>query len=99
MTNTDHLERAAIAALTEIARGTRTQGAGTPQEREVPTDFAEIACYVITAVAANVGGAEALLSGRPGSTEAEHVRQILMATTGGDHDRLMSFRTEALRHG
>jgi hypothetical protein len=57
----------AIAALTDAARGTRTIGAGTANEHSEPVDFGEIACHVLTAVAANVGGVERLLSGRPGS--------------------------------
>ena len=53
----------AIAALTAAARRERTTGAGTPNEHTEPVDFGEIACHVITAVAANVGGVEALLAG------------------------------------
>ena len=46
----------AIAALTEAALGTRTIGAGGPHEHRERVDFGEIACHVLTAVAANVGG-------------------------------------------
>ena len=55
----------AIAALTAAARRERTIGAGTPNEHIEPVDFGEIACHVITAVAANVGGVEVLLSAAP----------------------------------
>ena len=54
----------AIAALTEAARGTRVLGPGTDNEQEIPADFGEIACHVLTAVAANLGGVEELLAVR-----------------------------------
>ena len=87
----------AIAALTEAARGARTVGAGTQHERSVPVDFGEIACHVLTAVAANVGGVERLLSGRPGSWEADYVRQIVLSTAGEGSQELLRWRTEVPR--
>lgn len=87
----------AIAALTTAARRERTIGAGTPNEHTEPVDFGEIACHVITAVAANVGGVEALLAGRPGSWEADYVRQIVQSTAGDDDTELMRYRTEPVR--
>ena len=87
----------AIAALTAAARRERTIGAGTPNEHTEPVDFGEIACHVITAVAANVGGVEALLAGRPGSWEADYVRQIVQSTAGDDDTELMRYRTEPVR--
>lgn len=86
----------AIAALTTVARGRRTVGAGTPNEHTEPADFAEAACRVITAVAANAGGVEALLAGRPGSWEADLVRQIVRGTAGEGERELMHHRTEPL---
>ena len=85
----------AIAALTEAARGTRAIGAGTPYEHSEPVDFGEIACHVLTAVAANVGGVERLLSGRPGSWEADYVRQIVLSTAGDSAEELLPWRTES----
>ena len=87
----------AIAALTTAARRRRTIGAGTPNEHAEPADFAEIACHVITAVAANVGGVETLLAGRPGSWEADYVRQIVLSTAGEDDAELLRYRTEPVR--
>jgi hypothetical protein len=87
----------AIAALTAAARRERTIGAGTPNEHIEPVDFGEIACHVITAVAANVGGVEVLLSGRPGSWEADYVRQIVQSTAGDDDTELLRYRTEPVR--
>lgn len=86
----------AIAALTDAARGTRTIGAGTANEHSEPVDFGEIACHVLTAVAANVGGVERLLSGRPGSWEADYVRQIVLSTAGDSAEELLRWRTQSV---
>lgn len=86
----------AVQALTAAARRTRTRGAGTPAEAVEPVDFGEIACRVLTAVAANVGGVEALLAGRPGSWEAEHVRRIVHSTAGDNDENLLAWRTEPI---
>jgi hypothetical protein len=48
------------------------------------------------AAAANVGGTEAILAGRPGSWEAERVRQVLQSTVGGNDEYLWSHRTEPI---
>ncbi|GAA4289078.1 hypothetical protein [Georgenia daeguensis] len=85
----------AITALTAAARQTRVRGAGTESESVEPVDFAEIACHVITTVAANVGGVETLLAGRPGSWEADYVRQIVASTA--PEDELWRWRTEPVR--
>jgi hypothetical protein len=75
---------AAVAALTAAYQG----GAGS--------DFGEIACQVITSVAATAGGVETLLAGRPGSWEADYVRQIVLSTTGDQLEELWRWRTEPL---
>lgn len=87
----------AIAALTAAARQTRMRGAGTAHATVEPVDFGEIACHVITAVAANLGGVGELLAGRPGSWEADYVRQIVHSTSGDDPDELLRYRTEPVR--
>jgi hypothetical protein len=89
----------AIAALTEAARGTRILGRGTDNEQTIPADFGEIACHVLTAVAANMGGVEELLAGRPGSWEADYVRQIVGSTAGHDEAELRRWRTDPVRVG
>lgn len=86
----------AITALTTLARGRRTVGAGTPNEHTESADFAEVACLVLTAVAANVGGVDELLAGRSGSWEADLVRQVVQGTAGSDPVDLMRHRTEPL---
>ncbi len=97
-TEQDHVSDA-IAALTAAARGIRTIGKGTWSEHEEPADFGEIACHVLAAVAANVGGVENLLAGRPGSWEAEYVRQIVHSTAGDDPEHLTSWQHEPARRG
>lgn len=87
----------AITALTAAAKQTRTRGAGTEQATTEPVDFAEIACHVLTVVAANTGGVERLLAGRPGSSwEADLIRQIIHSTAGDHLDR---YRTLPIRLG
>jgi hypothetical protein len=51
---------------------------------------------VITAVAANLGGVEELLAARPGSWEADRVRQIVYRTVGEDEQLLLRYRTEPI---
>lgn len=85
----------AIAALTSAARTTRTIGGGTETEHTEPAGFGEIACRVITSVAANLGGGDTLLAGRPGSWEADYVRQIVHSTT--PEEELLAWRTEPVR--
>ena len=75
--------------LTAAARRTYTMPAG--EERH---DFGEIPTRVLTAVAANIGGVETLLAGRPGSWEAEGVRQLLASALGEDESHLLEHRTE-----
>jgi hypothetical protein len=82
----------AIAALGAAARRTYT----TPAGEACRYDFGEVLTRVLAAVAANVGGVDQLLAGRPGSWEADGVRQLLTSTLGEDEDRLLEHRTEAV---
>ena len=95
-TSESDLNNQAISALTALARQTRVRGAGTECESVEPVDFAEIACRVITTVAANVGGVEALLAGRPSSCEADYVRQIVAGVA--PEDELWRWWTEPVRN-
>ena len=81
----------AVRALTAAALQTYP----TPYGLAKRFDFAELACRVLTAVAANLGGVEALLAGRPGSWEADSLRRLVHATT--PEDRLLGWRTEPVR--
>lgn len=85
-----------IGVLTSVARQTRMRGAGSSPATVEPVDFADIAAQVLTAVAANVGGIETLLAGRPGSWEADLVRQLVDGTAGYDGN-LVRWRTEPVR--
>lgn len=96
----DELLNATIRTLTNAARQTRTIGAGTgtgtDQEHTEPADFAEFVTLAVAGAAANIGGIEAVLVGRPGSWEADCVRQMLLSTSGEDDASLVEHRTEPL---
>lgn len=74
----------AITALTDLARSGGV-------------DFAEYACRVLAAVAANVGGLDVLPATRPGSWEAAHVQAIVTSTAGAQLEDLLPHRTESVR--
>ena len=95
----DHVDQVAVAisALTAAARARRVVGAGTADEHTEPVDAAEMICRVVASVAANLGGADQLLAGRPGSWEAGYVRQIVDSTAGSAEQDLMRWRTEPVR--
>lgn len=48
-------------------------------------------------MAANLGGVDELLAGRPGSWEADYVRQIVHSTAGDDPEALLRYRTDPVR--
>jgi transcriptional regulator with XRE-family HTH domain len=92
----------AIDVLTEATRLTnqpmRQASSGgwepNPDPRAaLPIDWAEFVTLALAGTAANVGGVEAALAGRPGSWEAEMVRQTLNSTVSDDKD-LLRRRTE-----
>lgn len=69
---------AVVAALTDLARSGWTAADGNRHQ----VDFAAALAEVLACVAANVGGIEELLAGRPGSWEADLVHQLLAGTVG-----------------
>lgn len=77
--------------LTAIARRTYT-GANNDARRH---DFGEVVAISVTAAAANLGSVDALLAGRPGSWEADYVRQIVGSSA--PDDQLHLYRTEPVR--
>lgn len=97
----------AVRVLTEAARLTRpvlvrdesaSEGAAYPvwvpgPDRE-PADWAEFVTQALVGAAANVGSIGAALDGRPGSWEAEGVRNLLTSTVGEDDQELLRHRTE-----
>lgn len=50
--------------------------------RAGPVDWAQFVATALAAAAANVGGTDAALRGRPGSWEADAVRQLVEGTLG-----------------
>lgn len=94
----------AIRVLTEAARLRRRvmrrdeNGAWSadPSETE-PADWAEFVTHALAGAAANVGGVDTALAGRPGSWEADGVRNLLYSTVGYDEQYLFEHRTEPLR--
>jgi hypothetical protein len=97
----------AIRVLTEAARLTRplteseaaTPAPGQPASVRYgrrPTDWAEFVTQALAGAAANIGGIEAILAGRPGSWEADGVRNLLTSAVGHDEEYLLEHRTEAL---
>jgi hypothetical protein len=86
----------AVAVLTEAARLTRPAGGadGVAGSRREPVDWAEFVASAVAGAAANVGGIEAVLAGRPGSWEADFVRRLLVGTVGEDEQYLLEHRTE-----
>lgn len=98
----------AIRVLTEAARLTRpapesgaaaAHAAGQPVGAESgrePADWAEFVAQALAGAAANIGGIEATLAGRPGSWEADIVRNLLTSIVGYDEESLVAHRTEAL---
>lgn len=65
-----------------------------PAAEPDPVDWPQFVATALTAAAANVGGTEIALRGRPGSWEADAVRQLVDGTGGDD---LTGWRTEPLR--
>jgi hypothetical protein len=78
--------KAAVEALTAAARLRH------PDNGQL--DFAEFAAHVLASVAANVGGVDRLLAGRPGSWEADKVGDLLYSTVGHDEEYLLQHRSE-----
>lgn len=98
----DEVLHDAINVLTEATRLTNQpmrrdnsgQWEADPDPRAaLPIDWAEFVTLALAGAAANAGGIEQILAGRPGSWEAERVRQTLQSTASDDED-LLRHRTE-----
>lgn len=94
----------AIAVLTEAGRLRRPRlrqsaaGKWEPHPTETdPADWAEFVTLALAGAAANLGGIEEALSGRPGSWEASKVGDVLLSTLGEDDAELWRHRTEPFR--
>jgi hypothetical protein len=86
----------AVRVLTEAARHVVTWRDGDGREHHDRVDFAEFVTHAVTGAAANIGGVEEILARRPGSWEADHVRQLLQSTVGYYEEYLIEHRTEPL---
>lgn len=84
----------AVRVLTEAARRSVTRTDHDGSEHREPADFAEFVAHAVAGAAANVGGIEPILAGRPGSWEAHYVREMLCATVGYDERYLFEHRSE-----
>jgi transcriptional regulator with XRE-family HTH domain len=100
----DEVLHDAIAVLTEARRLTnrpmRQTSSGQwepdPNPRSaLPIDWAEFVTLALAGAAANAGGIETILAGRPGSWEADRVRQTLQSTVFDEQD-LMRHRTDPI---
>ena len=74
-----------IAVLTRAA--TMSGSDGTP-------DFADFLAHVLAATAANVGGPDQLVAGRPGSWESSYIDGLVRRTMGDRLDDWTWFRTQ-----
>lgn len=97
----------AIRVLTAAARLTRpvlerdeeaSDREGSPVWRDSgrtePADWAEFVTHALAGAAANIGSIYGVLAGRPGSWEADGVRNLLTSTVGHDEEYLLEHRTE-----
>jgi hypothetical protein len=79
---------AAVTALTAAARLRHPDG-----DR---IDFADLLASALASAAVNVGGADALIAGRPGSWEAAKVFELVTGTIGWDGSEGLRYRTEPI---
>jgi transcriptional regulator with XRE-family HTH domain len=98
----DEVLHDAISVLTDATRLTNQPMRQTSPGRweadpdtraALPIDWAEFVTLALAGAAANVGSTEQILAGRPGSWEAERVRETLQSTVADDQD-LLRHRTE-----
>lgn len=86
----------AVRVMTEAARLTWSSDDPDGGTMTRPADWAEFVAQTLAGAAANLGGIEQALAGRPGSWEADYVRKLLASTVGHDEDHLLEHRTEPL---
>jgi hypothetical protein len=84
----------AVNVLTDAARLSWTGTGPDGQPMTGAADWAEFVSLALAGAAANIGGIEAILAGRPGSWEADHLRSLLTSTVGYDGEYLLEHRTE-----
>jgi hypothetical protein len=92
----DELLSDAVKVLTAAARLSWTLRAPDGSVNTGPCDWAEFVTLALAGATANIGSLEAILAGRPGSWEADGVRNLLNATVGDDLQQLLEHRAEPL---
>ena len=96
-TGSDHDESASRPARGAFIQAVRAlTRAALRRDHLEPCDFADFLAQVLAATAANVGGPDRLLAGRPGSWETDALACLLNGTMGDEPDRWLSYRTEPL---
>lgn len=75
-----------------VAAVTRAIKAMNADQR--PGDGGEFITHLLATVAANLGSSSAVTMSRPGSWEADGVKNLLASTVGWDDEFLMTFRTD-----
>jgi len=75
-----------ITMLTRAATSHHRAGTGS--------DFADFLTQVLAATAANVGGPDRLIAGRPGSWESSYIDGLIRGTMGDQPDDWTWFRTQ-----
>lgn len=84
----------AVHVMTEAVRLTSSRSDGAGTTATAGSDWAEFVVLALAGAAANAGGIENALAGRPGSWEADQVRNLLISTVGHDEQQLLEHRTE-----
>jgi hypothetical protein len=77
-----------VAALTRAALELSLDGS--------PCDFSDFLTHVLAATAANVGGPDRLIAGRPGSWESAYVNSLVRGTMGDRPEDWTRFRTQPI---
>lgn len=95
-TDPQALLREAVAARTRAGRRTWTSIGPDGWTATHPADWAEFVTLALAGAAANLGGIEVALRGRPGSWEADGVRSLLTSPVGHDDEYLLEHRAEPL---
>lgn len=75
-----------ITALTRAARQRQPDG--------TPSDFGDFLAHALAATAANVGGPDQLVAGRPGSWESAYIDGLVRGTIGDQSDAWTWYRTQ-----
>lgn len=79
-----------VTVMTQVIRRGHTSAGGGKD----PIDFSAFLATALAATAANVGGVDRVIAGRPGSTESDLVEQLVRGRIGYEDQDLVQHRTE-----